>query len=492
MNRHPELSIRAPESVTAASSKVSEKDIRNWFRSVYNYLEDNKLTDILNDPTRILNGDETGFSLNPVPKQVIGTVGNKNVSFVETTCSKLNVTVMFSFSADGFVIPPDVILPRKRFSRDILRSFPGDWGLGSSENGWMDTSNFIMYIKKILYPTLVKRGTKFPIIYFVDGHSSHTALEAADTCNKLGIILIALYPNATRILQPADVAIFKPLKSNWSKTLDSWRSNHISEKMTLTTFGPLLEKTMDESFKKSTIINGFSACGLFPYNPDAVDFSKCLAKGTGDPEISLMINDGEDGGTNDFYSTLPTGDESLTEESSVFCTETLSMHEMFMETKIAASSSLNCNVTLETHVLVPQSVLNQAVEMLGQSKISLYLSEQSDNMSQEDKVLSYIYRNILSLRKSDELSSIATINALYDTTDTCNETTEEPVISSEIVEESYMDTSIENNQTIVGKASEIEMTSDTIEFNDTTVTCNETIGMYIHQFSRLTSYSNPY
>lgn len=69
MRRHPDLTIRTPEAVTAASSKVTEKDIRNWFRNVYSYLEDNDWADILLDPARVLNGDETGFSLNPIPKK---------------------------------------------------------------------------------------------------------------------------------------------------------------------------------------------------------------------------------------------------------------------------------------------------------------------------------------------------------------------------------------------------------------------------------------
>ncbi|XP_065087913.1 uncharacterized protein LOC135709474 [Ochlerotatus camptorhynchus] len=380
---------------------------------------------------------------------------------------------MFSFSADGFVIPPDVILPRKRFSRDVLRSFPGDWGLGSSENGWMNTHNFIMYIKKIFHPTLIKRGTKFPIIFFVDGHSSHIALEAADTCYQLGIILIALYPNATRILQPADVAIFRPHKINWGKTLDAWRSNHISEKMTLVTFGPLLEKTMAESFKKLTIINGFSACGLVPYNPDAVNFSKCIAKSTENQEVNL-INGGEDFATKDSDSKFPTADDSSTEESHFLCTETVSSHGKYMETQIASSCPSNWKATLETHVLVPQDVINQAVEMLGQSKISLYLSEESGNMPQEDKVLSYIYEHILSLSKSDDRFSLATIDAFKDATDTYHETTDEPVVTSEIVEEgSCMETSTESNQIIVDKVAGIEMASDTIVLNDTTDTYNE-------------------
>lgn len=217
MRRHSELTFRTPESVISASAKVSEADIRKWFGTVFDYLIEHDLIDALYDPSRILNGDETGFVMNSSPKKVLATKGAKNVPIVDTQNGKQNVTVLFSFSADGKVIPPDVILPYKRLSREIVQSFPPDWGLGTSETGWMNSSNFTLYIKKVLYPSLVKRNVKFPVLYFVDGHKSHTALEAADACAELGIVLIALYPNATRILQPADVSIFRPLKNSWGK-----------------------------------------------------------------------------------------------------------------------------------------------------------------------------------------------------------------------------------------------------------------------------------
>ncbi|XP_065078976.1 uncharacterized protein LOC135701956 [Ochlerotatus camptorhynchus] len=199
---------------------------------------------------------------------------------------------MFSFAANGRIIPPDIILARKRLDLETLRCFPSDWGLGKSENGWMDTHNFVLYIKKILHPALVKSNTTFPIIYFVDGHSSHVALEAADMCQQLGIVLIALYPNATRILQPADVAIFGPLKSSWGKVVDLWRSNHPTERMSLATFGQLLQEAMNKALKQSTIMNGFSACGLYPFNPDAINYSKCIGKSSDANPYDLEITNG--------------------------------------------------------------------------------------------------------------------------------------------------------------------------------------------------------
>ena len=55
----------------------------------------------------------------------------------------------------------------------------------------------------------------FPIILYVDGHSLHLSLEAAEFCAVNGIILYCLLPNATHLLQPADVGVFSSMKASW-------------------------------------------------------------------------------------------------------------------------------------------------------------------------------------------------------------------------------------------------------------------------------------
>ncbi|XP_055602152.1 uncharacterized protein LOC129750957 isoform X2 [Uranotaenia lowii] len=275
MKRHPELSERIPEAVSQASSRVSENNIREWFSKVYGYLEEHGLTAVLNNPSRIFNADETSFVLSPVPKKVIASKGNKNVNFVLRGRSKENITVLFAFSADGNVLPPDVILPLKRMKRSTIQNYPPEWGLGSSPNGWMDTRNFLLYVKKIFVPFLFKHKIELPVIFFVDGHSSHMAYEAAEECLKNKIILVALFPNATHILQPADVAIFRPLKSAWTNTVEIVGATKISTE----NFGTILPEAMRKAFKKETIVNGFRCCGLYPFDANAVNYSKCISKG---------------------------------------------------------------------------------------------------------------------------------------------------------------------------------------------------------------------
>lgn len=75
MRRHSNITIRIPGSITDASSKVSETDIRKWFQSIASYLEEKDLKHILNDPSRVFNGDETNFLLCPKTGRVIAIKG---------------------------------------------------------------------------------------------------------------------------------------------------------------------------------------------------------------------------------------------------------------------------------------------------------------------------------------------------------------------------------------------------------------------------------
>lgn len=277
MIRHPTVVMRTPESVTTASARVSEADIRKWFVDILDWFDKEGMKDILLDPSRVFNGDETSFYLHPKTRTVLAEKGSRNVYEVEQADGKQNITVMFSFSADGQTVEPLVILPGQRIRIEIARTFPSAWGLGRSERGWMTTHNFSEYIKKIFYPFLLKHAIQRPVVLFVDGHSSHVAVEVADQCQELGIILVALYPNTTRITQPADVVIFKPLKDQWKKQLDDWRLKHPEDIFTLKEFGPVLKKTVDEGIKPDSIINGFRVCGLYPFSADNVDYSKCIA-----------------------------------------------------------------------------------------------------------------------------------------------------------------------------------------------------------------------
>jgi len=89
---------------------VSAKQIsKKWFSEVHLYLVENGLNEILEDPTRVFNEDETGFSLCPKNKTVLAPRGVKDIYEVAIGNSNENLTVMFSFNAAGSMCHPMII-----------------------------------------------------------------------------------------------------------------------------------------------------------------------------------------------------------------------------------------------------------------------------------------------------------------------------------------------------------------------------------------------
>ena len=110
MQRNQEISFRVAQPVTRSSACVSEDNIRSWFKKIYSYFQKEDLLHLLNDPSRWINSDETGFELNPRPGKVLAAKGSKNVNFVETAHPSERVSVMYTFGADGYVYSPQMIL----------------------------------------------------------------------------------------------------------------------------------------------------------------------------------------------------------------------------------------------------------------------------------------------------------------------------------------------------------------------------------------------
>lgn len=128
--RHPILTRRTSEAVTNASSNVSESNIRKWFNDIEQYLHEKGYFEILQDATRVFNGDETCFLLCPKTGKVLAPKGSKNVYEVDLGNAKSNLTVMFTFGASGVTTPPMVIYPYKRLPPQITDSIPKGWGIG--------------------------------------------------------------------------------------------------------------------------------------------------------------------------------------------------------------------------------------------------------------------------------------------------------------------------------------------------------------------------
>ncbi|XP_065363191.1 uncharacterized protein LOC135956584 [Calliphora vicina] len=286
LKRHPCLSIREAEGISKGRAVVTEEAIRKWFNGLKKFLNDQNALDILADPSRIFNGDETSFSMCPKTGKVLAPKGYRNVYSIQKGNEKETITVLLVFSANGKTVVPMVVFPYIRPPKDIINSLPENWFLGKSESGWMVSE--VEYIANGVHNWLNDHNVQRPILLFVDGHKSHMTLELSQFCEDNNIILYALPPNTTHMLQPADVSVFKPLKQEWKNTIREWQLNpeNICKVINKSTFCPLLHAVLSKINMEDTIKNGFRKCGLYPFNPDNVDYTKCVKN-----QLELLVGD---------------------------------------------------------------------------------------------------------------------------------------------------------------------------------------------------------
>ncbi|KAF0688765.1 Uncharacterized protein FWK35_00038508, partial [Aphis craccivora] len=283
LKRHSEITKRNTEIISKARAAVTEEKIREWFCEVQKFITEQNCTDIFDDPARIINCDETGMQTCPVSGKLL--CPKKMPDFYEICgdSEKECITVLCTFSADGYKFPPMIMFPYKRIPKLIASTLPENYVIGRSDSGWMVSPAFFEYIANSLYHNLVQRQVKFPVLLFLDRHKSHLSLELSEYCVKKEIHMFCLPSNATHILQPCDVSIFKPLKSFWKSVVrenkkdnDEERFNRHAKIITKYNFGTLFKKAFDNITIES-IINGFRVCGLYPFNPDAVNYNKCIS-----------------------------------------------------------------------------------------------------------------------------------------------------------------------------------------------------------------------
>lgn len=278
LKRHPNISFRVAQNLTKSRAKITLAALNMWFDTVKNYLSSSNNSDILNDPSRIFNCDESAFFLNPKEKSVLAKKGSKVVFNRIGNDEKECLTVLINANAEGTLAPPIVLYAYKRLPISITEKMPKGWGLGRTDSGWMTGEAFYEYVANVFHPWLVKSKVKLPVLFFVDGHVSHLSLNVTEFCKSNGIILVALLPNATHIIQPMDVCLFGPLKKAWLKTVHEWKINNNYSKLSREDFAPLLKTCLSLAAKPETFKNGFRSCGLYPFTVSAIDTTKLLCE----------------------------------------------------------------------------------------------------------------------------------------------------------------------------------------------------------------------
>lgn len=372
-----------------ARAPVSEENLREWFRGVHSFLEENGLESVLNRPRSIFNGDETDFQLSPKIGQFLGPKTRKDINEIVSEKEKEaeSLTVLCTFSAAGDALPPMIMFPYKRIPAQLTNSVPRNWPIGRSNAGWMVSDGFYEYIAHIFYPWCVKNGVRFPVIYFLNGYRSHLTLQLSDFCARRNIILCSFCPNSVHITQPCDVSIFKALKSKWKRVVQEYKKT-TQQSVTKATFAPLF-KNVFEQLSRSSIQNGFSQCGLYPFNESVVNYEKCIPAKREELNFTDTIEESTVNLTyNDFLSTKKffnhfVDEEKLQEYANIRKKNEACNDPLYNLWKI-------CTDTLEDNFVVDKFILSDNEANMEESSIEV-LSSSDEQRETVGEVYEEVY-----------------------------------------------------------------------------------------------------
>jgi hypothetical protein len=148
-------------------------------------------------------------------------------------------------SADGSILPPIIIIPRKTPLRDFA---PPANVIVYYKNGSKTFDSDVItngVIRRVLLPHVLRNGQTKPLL-FIDHAPCHTTEQVQDECNENNITLVKIPRRMTSLLQPIDVSVIRAFKSRYH---DLWRDWYLNSDKSFTTSGNM------RSPPYSTVIN---------------------------------------------------------------------------------------------------------------------------------------------------------------------------------------------------------------------------------------------
>lgn len=260
-NRHPILALRAPEPTSMArATGFNKKKVGEFFELLKEVYDANKLS-----PDRIYNVDETGLTnVQGRSSKVFSSRGKRQVGCLKSAERGTNVTMVCGMNVTGHFVPPAFVIPRKRVRSDMAENAPPGCLFLHQDKGWMDSSQFLKYLKHFVQHTKPSQQSK--VLLILDGHQSHKSLEAVDFCRENGIILLCLPPHCTHKLQPLDVSFFKSFNTYYDKAVENWMRSNYGRVLTIHQIPQLAGQAFGISATASIARNGFRAAGIYPLN----------------------------------------------------------------------------------------------------------------------------------------------------------------------------------------------------------------------------------
>ncbi len=91
MKRNPSIHIKKSQVQVKDRKKVTQQNIDSWAKEVREYIADNNLQEVIEDPVRVFNYDETAFFVAPSPGYVLAPRSESEYSQSQVTATKKTI-----------------------------------------------------------------------------------------------------------------------------------------------------------------------------------------------------------------------------------------------------------------------------------------------------------------------------------------------------------------------------------------------------------------
>lgn len=271
LKRHKkELSQRMSQNIARSRAALDKDSVNEYFDNLSAELEGIP-------PENIWNYDESNLQDDPGSKKIIVKRGCKHPEIIKNA-TKVSVSIMMCGNAVGTLAPVYVTYKADGLYQCWMEGGPPGTRYNRSKSGWFDSCIFEDWFEFLLLPMLKKQnGTK---VLIGDNLSSHLNSRVLALCRDYDIKFIALPPHSTHLLQPLDVAFFRPMKGEWRSILTKWKETDEGRRVTTVpkTIFPRLLKDLMEALSERQLTNlkaGFKACGIHPLNRNEVVKKLC-------------------------------------------------------------------------------------------------------------------------------------------------------------------------------------------------------------------------
>lgn len=195
-----------------------------------------------------------------------------------------HISVHCCVNAAGNALPPMIIYSGGYPGGPYHKNGPVNAAYSTTDSGFMDRDTYFQWFQKVFLQYCVKDR---PVLLLQDGAVSHISPMLIECAIENNVILLCLPSKTTHILQPLDVAVYKTMKTETAKQISHAKMLKTNFWVSKKNVSSIFRTIFERSFTIACITQGFRKCGIYPFNPNAIDKTlllRCCKDATVNPE----------------------------------------------------------------------------------------------------------------------------------------------------------------------------------------------------------------